>query len=300
MGNEEGIDDEEDIDDETGMPEAMESGFIMDTNEKSSSATSNHFSGNMALEFGPGADWSCTAESNGATDYDSCFQSEASKSVNGGCSWCPLGSSAGVCLRAGQADVVNTLENEHLLHLRCYSDNDAQQGDETAAAFWDEAMACFPHSKADCGGDHGTGDHNCIYCDVAEPAMGLCLSVDLWDNMVVSQALEEFDEDVSTGDQIRLDQVIHCSHDHIEDLDDGLADDSLWSNRCGGSLINSVDSTEECLSMEGCAAAQNPFPGLFGLTSGMHCVTLQQEQAMMWAVNFLRNMGWAEEMSDFQ
>lgn len=276
--------------------EAEETDFEMtteDTDMKTDmNAKSNQNSGGMALEFGPSADWSCTVDSNRGFDYDSCTLSEASKSVEGGCSWCPLGGSTGVCLRAGQAAVVNDLENEHLLHLRCYNDND-DVIDETATAFWDEAMSCFPHSKADCGGDHGKGDHNCIYCDVAEPAMGLCLSVDLWDNMVISQALEDFDEDVSTGDQIRLDQVIHCSYDHTEDLNDGLDDDGLWSERCGWNQVTTAAETEECLSQVGCAVlADYPFPGLFGRPSGMYCVTLQQEQAMAWAVQVLQNTGW--------
>jgi len=256
--------------------------------------------GATALEFGPGADWSCTADSNRGIDYDSCTLSGASKSVEGGCSWCPLGSSAGVCLRAAQAAVVNGLENDHLLHLRCYNDNDTENViEEDATAFWDEAMSCFPHSKADCGGDHGKGDHDCIYCDVAEPTMGLCLSVDLWDNLVVAQALEDFDEDVSTGSQIRLDQVIHCSQDHVEGDKDGINDDSLWSKRCGLGPVTSVTEEEACLNMDGCTIAENPFPGLFGTTSGMHCVSLQQEQALVWAIQVLRSTGWVDEMSSF-
>jgi len=255
----------------------------------------------VAREFGPGADWSCTAEANRGLDYDSCTLSEASKSVEGGCSWCPLGSTAGVCLRAGQAALVNGQENDHLLHLKCYNDNDTEDViDETATAFWDEAMSCFPHSKIDCGGSHGDGDHACIYCDVAEPEMGLCLSVNLWDNMVVAQALEDFDEDVNTSEQIRLDQVIHCSYDRVDDLNNGHDDDSLWSNRCGWHAVDSVAEEEDCLSQEGCAVATNPFPGLFGTTSGRHCVSMQQERALVWAVGLLQDEGWREELSDFQ
>lgn len=258
-------------------------------------------SGAMPREFGPGADWSCTAEANRGFDYDSCTLSEASKSVEGGCSWCPLGSSAGVCLRAGQAALLNGQEEDSLLHLRCYNDNDTEQFiDETATAFWDEAMACFPHSKTDCGGDHGNGDHKCIYCHVAEPEMGLCLSVDLWDDMVVVQAVEDFDEDVNTSDQIRLDQVIHCGYDHAEDPSGGLDDESLWNNRCGWNSVDTDAEEADCLSKEGCAIATNPFPGLFGTASGGHCVSTQQERALMWVVGLLQDEGWREELSDYQ
>lgn len=247
-------------------------------------------------EFGPGADWSCTKEANLATDYDSCTMSEASKTTEGGCSWCPLGSKEGVCLRAGQASIINGLGNQHLLHLHCYNDAESVINEE-ATQFWDEALACLPHHRDSCGGDHGEGDHVCTYCSIKEPAMGMCLSVSLWDNLVVAQALEDFDQDVSTGDQIRLDQVVHCNEDGI---DSTLDDDSIIDNFCGGAIVNDVKSEEECFTKEGCAIAPNIFPGFLGMESGMHCVGVVKERATQWAVGVLKDMGWVEEMNEYQ
>lgn len=256
----------------------------------------------MKKEFGPGSDWSCTAESNLANDFDSCTLSEASKTVEGGCSWCPLGSSTGVCLRAGQASVINSFENNHLLHLKCYSDSE-DVIDEEATEFWDEAMECLPHHRETCGGDHGDGDHFCTYCSTQEPYMGLCLSVKLWDNLVVAQALEEFDEDVSTGDQIRLDQVIHCSEDTeatIETKEEFVFDDNLWDNPCEGQPITSNESEEECFTKEGCGMAPNILPGFLGSKSGNRCVSVAQERATLWAVDLLGDMGWNKEMNAYK
>jgi hypothetical protein len=261
----------------------------------------------MMREFGPGADWSCAAESNAATSFGSCVLSTAANKFEneGGCSWCPLGSSTGVCLRADQAAVINGLENDHLLHFKCYNNDEDEDNDSNrdttgiAIAFWDEAFACMAYSRDDCGGD---GDHTCTYCTVDEPAMGLCLSASLWDNMVVAQALEDFDADVGTSDQIRLDQVIHCRHDGMyEDDEDWRIDDSLWSSRCNGILVTDHASEEECLaSKEGdCDIAETVFPGFLGSKSGRHCVSIHQQRAMEWAVELLEGMGWAE-MEKFQ
>jgi len=267
----------------------------------------------MMREFGPGADWSCTAESNDADDYNSCIMSTASKKfVNErGCSWCLLGSRNGVCLRSDQAAVINGFENEHLLHLKCYNDEDDFSKDEeygddiyndwvknrdaTATAFWDEAFACMGHSRDDCGGDHG--DHSCTYCTVDEPAMGLCLSVTLWDNMVVAQALEEFDADVGTSNQIQLAQVIHCRDDgKYEDDEDWKIDDSLWSSFCNGIPVTDVAIEEECLTSEkgDCAIAESLFPGFLGSKAGLHCVSIHQKRAMEWAIELFGGMGWTE------
>jgi len=254
-------------------------------------ASSSDYSEKTTLEFGPGADWSCTADANRANDYDSCTLTDTD---HGSCSWCPLGSSIGVCLGAGQAALVNGLENNSVLHLKCYSHEDEYAGEkddlevdanDIATAFWDKALECMPHSMDDCGGDH-VGDHTCIYCTVADPAMGLCLSNELWNNMVVAQALEDFESDVSTGDQIRLDQVIHCSEDH------GPVDDSLFSQRCGGALVDSVASADECAAQQDCAIVENPFPGLMGSAPGMHCVGAHQAAAIVWALELLKSMGW--------
>jgi hypothetical protein len=248
-------------------------------------------------EFGPGADWSCSAEANAAIDYDSCTLSNASNTAEGGCSWCPLGSTEGVCLRAGQAAVINGLENEHLLHLKCYKDADTII-DEEATAFWDEAMSCLPHSREDCGGKHG--DHSCTYCSVKDPAMGLCLSVDLWDNLVVAQAMEEFDEDVSTRDYIALNQVISCSAEPEGASDAFISDDSLWSSPCGVDVVEDVITGEACLTKDGCAIGENIFPGFLGSKSGLRCMSIAQEQAMVWAIELLLDMGWKEEMDSYQ
>jgi len=250
----------------------------------------------MKEAFGPGSDWSCSAESNLATDFDSCTLSEASKTLAGGCSWCPLGSITGICLGASQASVINGLENDHLLHLKCYSDSE-EVIDEAATAFWDEAMECIPHHKDTCGGDHGDGDHDCTYCTVGEPAMGLCLSKSLWDNMVVAQQLEYFEADVSTSNFISLEQVIKCVEEPIEDEEE---DEGIWNNPCDGTLIDSDVAEAECFTNEGCAVAPNIFPGLLGSKSGKRCVSVVQERATAWAMEILEDMGWKKEMGAYE
>uniref|UniRef100_A0A7S4A955 Uncharacterized protein n=1 Tax=Pseudo-nitzschia australis TaxID=44445 RepID=A0A7S4A955_9STRA len=240
-------------------------------------------------EFGPGADWSCTTPEN--DDYDSCTLSGT------GCSWCPLGSSVGVCLRTSQADVVNALENDHLLHLKCY-DNEDEVIDESATEFWDEAASCLPHGAGDCQGQHGSGDHTCTWCTVNEPSMGFCLSQSLRNNLIIAQALEDFDEDVSTGDQIRLDEIVHCDND--DDKSKNSA--NIWSQHCGWAAIETDQDEANCLSTKDqrCVVQGNPFPGLLGSKGGKHCVTVQQQQAMLWTIYLLRDMGWEDEMSSFQ
>mmetsp|Transcript_563 Transcript_563/g.1375 ORF Transcript_563/g.1375 Transcript_563/m.1375 type:complete len:336 (-) Transcript_563:286-1293(-) len=256
----------------------------------------------IKTEFGPGADWSCTIPEN--HDYDVCTLSAT------GCSWCPLGSSSGVCLRNGQASLVNALENEHLLHLECYGNED-EVIDETATAFWDETASCLPHGVEDCHGVHDNGDHTCTWCTVKDPFMGLCLSQSLWDNLIVAQALEEFDEDVSTGDQIRLDQVIHCKHHHDDDdsggdKKDGGSDSApptnIFNQKCGWKAIETDQDEEDCVSTEGeeCAVQANPLPGLLGSKAGRFCVSLDQQHVMQWMIDLLRHMGWEDEMRAFQ
>ena len=251
----------------------------------------------MREEFGPGADWSCTAASNAASDFDSCTMSAASKLTPGGCSWCPLGSNTGVCLRAGQAAVINSFENDELLHLHCYADDD-DIVNESGTSFWDEVMSCLTHSRKDCAGDHG--DHKCTYCSVGDPEMGLCLSEYLWDNLVIAKTLEDFDRDVPTSDQIQLDEVVQCYNGKDEDEEfDSTIDDNIWSTRCGGAVIDDVTSEEDCFVKEECAVATNIFPGLFGSNSGMICVTNNQQRAMAWAMKLLRRMGWEDEMKGY-
>mmetsp|Transcript_8845 Transcript_8845/g.21832 ORF Transcript_8845/g.21832 Transcript_8845/m.21832 type:complete len:310 (+) Transcript_8845:193-1122(+) len=247
----------------------------------------------MKAEFGPGASWDCSAESNRATDFDSCTLSEASKTVQQ-CYWCPLGSSQGICLRAGQASVINDLENDHLLHLKCYSDSD-EVIDQEATAFWDEAMACLPHGRDTCGGGHD--GHECTYCTVGDPAMGLCLSKSLWANMVVAQTLEYFEADVSETDQIRLDQVIHCAEDTSSEEEEV----GIWNNPCEMPAPIEDDKAEaDCFTKEGCTIAPNIFPGFLGSASGIHCVSTAQEQATSWAMGVLTDMGWIKEMYPHQ
>lgn len=239
--------------------------------------------GDKQQQFGPGADWSCTAEAN--VDHESCTNSEAS---GGGCSWCPLGSSSGVCLSSGQASIINAMENDHILHLGCFGKDEDTNSPE-ATAFWDETMSCVAHTASDCGGDHNNGDHVCTYCKTKEPDMGMCISEKLWENLLVSQALEDFDRDWSTSDQIRLDQVIHCSTDRDKA---GDPDENIWTDeKCGNDTVGEDDACQT----EGCVAVESPFPGLLGQTSGKHCVSLQKERAMMWAVDVLQSMGWRQE-----
>lgn len=242
-------------------------------------------------QFGPGADWSCTSELNAATDHDSCTNSEAIEKTLGGCSWCPLGSSSGVCLSSGQASIINALENDEVLHLECFGKGDENKSpDPHATAFWDETMSCLAHSASDCGGDHENGGHVCTYCKVTDPDMGLCLSEKLWKNLLVAQALEDFDRDWSTGDQIRLDQIIHCSKDKDKA---GDPDENIWTDeKCGDETV----ADDGLCKKEGCAAAESPFPGLLGQTSGKHCVSLQKERAMVWVVELLQSMGWGKEI----
>ena len=254
----------------------------------------------MKREFGPGADWSCSAASNRGTDFDSCTLSEASKSIEGGCSWCPLGSSTGICLRGGQASVVNGLENDRLLHLKCYSDHD-EIIDQEASDFWDEAMACFPHHKDSCGGDHD--GHVCTYCTTKEPNMGLCLSHTLWENLVIAQAVEDFEGGVTMYEQIPLDQVIHCSKE-VESIETGTEenkyDDNLWDNPCDlGRPITDEDSEMECEKNEGCAIISNIFPGFLGSEPGDICVTAAKKKAIVWFAEVLKQMGWSAEMDAY-
>ncbi len=252
----------------------------------------------MKREFGPGADWSCSAASNRGTDFDSCTLSEASKAIDDGCSYCPLGSSIGICLRGGQASVINGLENDRLLHLKCYSDSD-EVIDQEATAFWDEVMACLPHHKGDCGGEHD--GHVCTYCTTKEPNMGLCLSHTLWENLVIAQAVEDFEGGVTMYEQISLDQVIHCSRE-VEDSDTGTSenkyDDNLWDNPCDlGRPI--TDDGMECINKEGCAVAPNIFPGFLGSEPGNLCVSQAKKNAIFWFARILKDMGWSEEMDAY-
>lgn len=269
-------------------PSSKNIGFLRKLSDETSTTPMNQ-------AFGPDSDWSCSAESNLATDFDSCTLSEASKSSKDGCSWCPLGTTNGICLGATQASVINGLDNDHLLHLKCYSDSE-EVIDEAATAFWDEAMECFPHHKDVCGGDHGDGDHYCTYCTVRDPAMGLCLSKSLWDNLVVAQQLEYFEADIPSNDFIGLEQVIKCTEETIEDEE---VDEGIWNNPCDGTLINSDVAEAECFTKEGCAIAPNIFPGFLGSKSGKHCVGVIQERAMAWAAELLRDMGWTKEMNAY-
>eukprot|EP00536_Pseudo-nitzschia_multiseries_P014054 jgi/Psemu1/291227/fgenesh1_pg.651_\ len=247
----------------------------------------------IRTEFGPGADWSCTTPEN--HEYDACTLSAT------GCSWCPLGSSNGVCLRNGQATVVNALENDHLLHLKCY-DNEDEVIDESATAFWDEAASCITYGVVDCHGEHkdgNNGDHTCTWCTVNGPRMGFCLSQSLWENLVVAQAPEEVNEDASTGDQIRIDQVIHCKP--RGGVNDSITT-SIFRQECGWATIETDQDKTGCGSIEGveCVVQANPFPGLFGSKPGKFCVSPEQQQIMQWAIDLLRSMGWENEMSSFE
>jgi len=247
-------------------------------------------------EFGPGADWSCTGGGSDTTtaprdNHDACTLTE-------GCSWCPLGSTLGVCLRSAQASWINALKNDHLLHLRCYTDNTEDLIDDTATGFWDEAVACHGHTGADCAGDHDGGGHACSWCTFDKLGAGACLSTSLWDNLVVAQALEEFDEDVSTADRIRLDRVVHCVHGGGDGDESEAATESLWSHGCGWAVAETDEDAAACLGA-GCVVQANPFPGLLGSKAGKHCVSRQQQQAIRWAIKVLWDTGWVDEMGAF-
>jgi len=288
--------------------------------------------------FGPGTDWSCTAK--GAINFDSCVQQEesagagadeddASSSSSSSCAWCPFGSTNGICLRTDQANLVNGLENDHLLHLKCYNNNIEQEQEqeqlhsdvETITKFWDEAIACHPHNSNSCAGDHH-GDHVCTWCTVNEPAMGMCISQSLYENLVVAQALEEFDNDVSTNDQIRIDQVIHCGDGDGDGDDDndgvgysGSSNSSSTSTSNNDTVSSLWDTTtmcglsslDDCIltrddngdGSESCVVQTNPFPGLLGFAAGKYCVTHQQQRFILWMVELLRDMGWEKEMSPY-
>jgi hypothetical protein len=300
--------------------------LLGDVNNDGNSNTKHKIKG----RFGPGADWTCTSK--GAINYDSCVQQEkgdATSDAADSCAWCPLGSTTGICLRTDQAELVNGLENDHLLHLKCYNNNIEEEqlhtDIETATSFWDETIACHSHNSNNCAGSHGEGEKNnhiCTWCTVNEPEIGMCISQNLWDNLVVAQALEEFDNDVSTNDQIRIDQVIHCVGDDIDtdssnnnDEKKSLFDSSMWT--CGSSSSSSSTSSlvktdkdkDDCLSGkdgdgdggsgESCVVQSNPFPGLMGYVAGEYCMSQQQQRFILWMVQLLRDMGWEKEMSPY-
>jgi len=262
----------------------------------------------MKREFGPGADWSCTGAANDAFHLDSCTLGEVSAKTkdDGGCFWCPLGTENGICVSAAQAELINGFGNDHLLHVKCVDQNygTKEKDEETTQAdigheqFWNEVFSCLPHSRDSCGGDHTLGDHACTYCTVKDPAMGLCLSNNLWESLTVAQALEDFDRNVSPNSQIRLDQVVHCdaSIEEAHNKNSAHHDDSLWSDVCGGAEIDSKETEEECLGKSGCAIAPNVLPGFLGSVPGNHCVTIAQERSRSWLVQLLRDMGWTDEM----
>jgi len=289
----------------------------------------NNNNNKIKERFGPGNDWSCTAK--GAINYDSCVQQkegvgedEGSDTSSSSCAWCPFGSTNGICLRTDQAELVNGLENDHLLHLKCYNNNIEQEqlhsDVEIMTKFWNEAIACHPHNSQNCAGDHHNNgdddrdhDHVCTWCTVSEPAMGMCISQSLWDNLVVAQALEEFDNDVSTNDQIRIDQVIHCAGNGGSD---GGSDSSSSSSSSNNDIVSSLwdtttttcrlSSVVDCISTmdddgngsKSCVVQTNPFPGLFGIAGGKYCVSQQQQRFILWMVELLRDMGWEKVSSD--
>merc|ERR1712238_260294 len=273
---------------------------------------------------------SCTEK--GAINYDSCVQQkegvgeedEGSDSSSISCAWCPIGSTNGICLQTDQAELVNGLENDYLLHLKCYNNNIEQEqlhrDIEITTQFWNEAIACHPHSSQNCAGDHHNNnngddddpDHVCTWCTVSEPAIGMCISQSLWDNLVVAQALEEFDNDVSTNDQIRIDQVIHCARNSVGVGDDGSDSRSSNSNNaivsslfdttaCGSSSIDDCITTlvYDGNGSKSCVVQTNPFPGLLGITGGKYCISEQQQRFILWMVELLRGMGWEKEMSSY-
>jgi hypothetical protein len=258
--------------------------------------------------FGPGSDFSCTKK---GANYDSCVQEQekgADDDAASSCAWCPLGSTTGICLRTDQAELVNGLKND-LLHLKCYNNNIEQEqlhtDIETGTKFWDETIACHSHNSNNCAGSHGDNaneNHICTWCTVNKPEMGMCVSQNLWDNLVVAQALEEFDNDVSTNDQIRIDQVIHCVDGDNEKKKESLSDTTTWT--CGSLLVKTDKDKDVCLSSKdgddgSCVVQSNPFPGLMGYVAGEYCMSHQQQRFILWIVELLRDMGWEKEMSSY-
>ena len=314
-------------------------------NDGTSSSSSSNTSNNKIKErFGPGADWTCTSK--GAINFDSCVQNQekgedattssdatatatAAAAAAAACAWCPLGSTTGICLRTDQAELVNGLpkNDDHLLHLQCYNNNIEQEQLHTEIAtstsFWDETMACHAHTSHSCAGHHngedigGKNHHICTWCTVKEPEIGMCISQNLWDNLVVAQALEEFDKDVSTNDQIRIDEVIHCvgAGDTDSDIDIEIDEKkSLFdtsTSTCGSKLLSSsASSLAKCVSAkdgvggdgggsEYCVIQANPFPGLMGYVAGEYCMSQQQQRFILWIIELLRGLGWEKEMSSY-
>ena len=310
-----------------------------DVNNDGSSSSSNTNNNKIKERFGPGADWTCTSK--GAINFDSCVQNQekgedattssdatATAAAAAACAWCPLGSTTGICLRTDQAELVNGLpeNDDHLLHLQCYNNNIEQEqlhtDIETSTSFWDETMACQSHTSHSCAGHHGdTGGknhHSCTWCTVKEPEIGMCISQNLWDNLVVAQALEEFDKDVSTNDQIRIDEVIHCVGAGDTDIDIDIEIDEKTSlfdtstSTCGSKLLSSssASSLAKCVSAkdgvggdgggsEYCVIQANPFPGLMGYVAGEYCMSQQQQRFILWIIELLRGLGWEKEMSSY-
>lgn len=313
----------------------------VDNNGNSNSDSSNNNNNNSAAaatdknnnkgrgvvrdNFGLDADWSCTSK--GANDYDTCVTEHDNDDNDAPiCAWCPLGSDThGICLQSLQGEIINGFQNEHLLHLKCYNNYIEAKNTKTnantskehtdivvATKFWNESTLCSKHNSGSCAGDHhGPNDHNdhhvCTWCTVLEPQLGFCISQNVWDNIVVAQALEEFDYDVSTNNQIRLDQVIHCDNGNTGN--DGANDsttnvqNSLWDTTACLSL-----SLDDCVSTkkddddddddndDNCVVQTNPFPGLFGYGPGDYCVSIQQQRLLLWMVQLLNDMkGWKEE-----
>ena len=144
----------------------------------------------------------------------------------------------------------------------------------------------------------------------------MCISQNLWDNLVVAQALEEFDKDVSANDQIRIDEVIHCvGGDTDSDIDIEIDEKkSLFdtsTSTCGSKLLSSsASSLAKCVSAkdgvggdgggsEYCVIQANPFPGLMGYVAGEYCMSQQQQRFLLWIIELLRGLGWEEEMSSY-
>lgn len=203
-----------------------------------------------------------------------------------GCAWCPLGESAGICLRATQGESVNHL---NLLHFKCYPPGNLESKDDVN--FWNEAMDCHALNFGDCFAGRG----KCTWCKVKEPKMELCTSQSLWDEMVAAQGEVE-------GDKIRLDQVFHCSSEH--DITEAQAG-SLWDTKCsakGGPLVSSEADKNNCLATLSedelpCVVQDNPFPGFMGSTNGDHCMSQQQQRVIHWALDLFRELGWKEVSS---
>jgi hypothetical protein len=154
------------------------------------------------------SDWTCVMK--GAMDLASC--EDDNDDYNYKCAWCPLGSIAGVCVSADQADAVNGLE---IPHLQCGADTTADD-----LEFWDDLVGC---EMAGATYEDCLGNPLCTWCVVEEPAFGLCMSQESID---MANSLEDPEE------PILMDDVLICSQEPPEPRGDNTEVTGLLDFNC--------------------------------------------------------------------